>query len=41
MPESATRISAMRTGKIDMLTEAGDAYILSPDYVDEPPEEQP
>ena len=34
MPESATRITAMRTGKIDMLTEAGDAYILSPDYVE-------
>ena len=34
MPESTTRLSAMRTGKIDMLTEAGDAYILNPDYVD-------
>ena len=34
MPESTTRLSAMRTGKIDMLTEAGDAYILSPDYVE-------
>ena len=34
MPESATRTSAMRTGKIDMLTETGDAYILNPDYID-------